>query len=79
MLNIITRNLVENIAYSDNYEFGENVNQTVNNLLSLAIEDLSLKNPYVKLDSCLFQPINETFNGAYIPGGATTVLFKVCA
>ena len=68
MLNIITKNLVENIAYNDNYEFGENINNKVNNLMSLAIQDLSQKNPYIKLDSCLFQPINETFNGAYIPG-----------
>lgn len=68
MLNIITRNLVENIAFDDNYEFGENINAKVNNLLSLAIEEMSHVNPYVKIESCVFQPVNETFNGAYIPG-----------
>ena len=68
MQNVITRKLVENIAYNDSLEFSDNINKKVNNLLSLAIDELSKVNPYINLDACGIQPINETFNGAYIPG-----------
>lgn len=68
MVTNITKKWIENIAYTENIEFGEKVGNTVLNLISLAIDDMSQKIPYVNIEDTIVQPINETFNASYIPG-----------
>jgi len=68
MISTITKKLIENIAYSDTSDFNENVESKTYNLVSLAVDDLEKIVPYITLKSCVLQPINETFNSAYIPG-----------
>lgn len=68
MIGIINRKLIENIAYADNTSYGENIEASIFNLVSLALADLETRVPYVRLESCILQPINETFNYSYIPG-----------
>lgn len=68
MINSISKKLIENIAYADNAQFGEEVEKTIFNLISLAVEDLGKTVPYVSVSNCVIQPINETFTSTYLPG-----------
>ena len=60
----ITRSLIESIAQSDYSEFAENTETKVNALVSLAVEDMQASIPFVSIQKCILQPVNETFNGA---------------
>jgi len=58
---------IENIVSNDNLEFTESLQEKVANLLSLAIEELSQRVPFISLENAILQPVNETFNGAFTP------------
>lgn len=58
---------IENIIANNNFEFIETLQGKVANLLSLAIEELSQRVPFISLENTILQPVNETFNGAFTP------------
>lgn len=58
---------IENIIANNNFEFIETLQEKVANLLSLAIEELSQRVPFISLENTILQPVNETFNGAFTP------------
>lgn len=68
MINVISKKLIENIAYADNTEYGEKIEEKIFNLVSLTLEDLEKTVPYVSVKTSILQPINETFNMSYVPG-----------
>jgi len=68
MIGLISKKLIESIAYTENIEYAEKTQNTIFNVVSLALEDLEKRVPYVSLKSCLIQPINETFNMSFTPG-----------
>lgn len=63
----INRELIEGILSEDVSDFIENLSDKVNGLVSLAMNDLASKNPYINFQTAVFQPINETFNSCYSP------------
>lgn len=69
MIGTISRSFVENIAFTDNMTFGEQVEETVFGLVSLALEDMEKNVPYIKVANCIMQPTDENFSKTYIPGG----------
>lgn len=63
----ISKKLIEAIAKSENEQFAEETEKRVAALVSLAVEDLSKTVPFISVQNCLLQPVNETFNGAITP------------
>lgn len=63
----ISKKLIEAIAKSENEQFAEETENKVAALVSLAVEDLSKTVPFISVQSCMLQPVNETFNGAITP------------
>ncbi len=62
---IITRDLIEGIVRTSNAEFLEGTDKKVQSLLSLAIENLSQKIPYINFDNSYLQPMNELLTGGF--------------
>lgn len=73
----ISKQLIEMIANKDNSTFVKNINEKVNELLAISIENLSNKIPYISLENVVLQPINETFNNAFIDGSNYIYLLGV--
>lgn len=67
MKKIFDRKYIESIAKENDSLFSDKLNEVLLNVVSLAIEDLSKKIPFVTLDNCIIQPVNETFSGALTP------------
>ncbi len=63
----ISKQLIESIAEMDNSEFVNDVEEKINSLVYLAVDDMSKSIPYVDVDRCVLQPVNEIFNGAITP------------
>ncbi len=63
----ISKQLIESIAEMDNSEFVNDVEEKINSLVYLAVDDMSKSIPYVDVDKCVLQPVNEIFNGAITP------------
>ena len=63
----ISKNLIEAIASSDYSEFADEMEDKINRFVSSAINDLSRTNPFLSLNNCVLQPLNETFTGAITP------------
>lgn len=61
----LDREIVEKLRESSNLEFAETVNQTVYNLVSAIVEDISKRSPFVKPEMCILQPVNEICTGAF--------------
>jgi len=64
---IFDRRFIENLANSDNTEFAVKMQENVVSVLSLAIENLSSKIPFITLENVIIQPVNEVFNGTVTP------------
>ncbi len=73
----ITKQLIEMIANKDNSQFVKTINDKVNNLFSLAIENLAGKVSYVSLENVTLQPINEIFNNSFVDGSTYIYLLGV--
>lgn len=73
----ISKQLIEMIANKDNSEFVKNINEKVNQLLALSIENLAKKVSYISLDNVVLQPINETFNNAFVDGSYYAYLLGI--
>ncbi len=67
MKKLFDRKYIENILKENDTLFSEKLNESLVNVVSLAIEDLSTKIPFVTLENCIIQPVNETFSGALTP------------
>lgn len=64
MKSLLTRELVESLNSTTNNQFVESINEKVSNLVSNAINDISEKSPFVRVDKCVFLPVNEASTGA---------------
>lgn len=73
----ISKQLIEMIANKDNSQIVKTINEKVNQYLALSIENLSNKVSYITLDNVVFQPINETFNNAFVDGSDYVYLLGV--
>jgi hypothetical protein len=68
MISSITKSLIESVAYADNYDFSDEIENRIFNLISLSIAELEKNLPYVSVSNCIIQPISENFTKTYIPG-----------
>lgn len=57
----LTRDFVESLVDSKNTEFLDNINDLMENLIVAALNDVSSKNAFVRLDRCVFLPVNELY------------------
>lgn len=73
----ITKQLIESLANKDNSNFVRSVNEKVNNVIALAVEHLASKVSYITLDNVVLQPINETFNDAFVDGSNYVYLLGI--
>lgn len=64
----ISKQLIEMIANKNDSEFVRNINEKVNQLLTMSIENLSKKVSYISLDNVVLQPANEIFNNSFVDG-----------
>lgn len=65
MKNQLNRELIEGLKESRNQEFLENVNNFVYDVITNVINDISLKSPFIRLEKCNLQPVNEMILGAF--------------
>ncbi len=65
MKGIFNREFIESLAKTDNTDFSANLQESVLNVVSNSIYELSTKIPFISQDTVIFQPANETFNGAF--------------
>lgn len=65
MKNELNRELIEGLKASSNEQFAENVNNIVYELVSVAMEDISFKSPFIQFDKCNLIPVNEIYLGAF--------------
>lgn len=61
----LNRELIEGLNESNNQQFADNVNNIVYSLVSQAMEEISFKSPFIKLDKCNIIPVNEIYLGAF--------------
>jgi len=73
----VTKQIIEKIAKKDNSEFVRNINDKVNEVMSLAIENLAKKVSYISIDNVVMQPINEVFNNAFVDGSNYVYLLGI--
>lgn len=64
MKNQINRELIEALNESNNPEFLDNINSKVFNIVENAVEDVSMKSPFIKSEKCYLLPVNEVYTGA---------------
>lgn len=60
----LNQNLVETLSQSNNEEFLQHINDVVYNVVSLAIEKISQKTLFVRMDKCVLVPANEVYLGS---------------
>lgn len=65
MKSLLNREIIEGLNESCNGLFAENVTNTVFSLVSQAIEQISIKSPFVQVEKCNIVPANEVFMGAF--------------
>ena len=61
----LNRAVIEGLSESTNKIFAENVNEIVYSLVSQAMEEISIKSPFIKLEKCNLIPVNEIYLGAF--------------
>ncbi len=61
----LNKELIEGLSESANQKFIDSVNELVYNLVSTAVENVSLKSPFVVLDKCVLLSVNEVYTGAF--------------
>ncbi len=64
MKNQLNRELIESLSESGNTKFFDRVNDTVYNLLSRVVADISEMSAFVRADKCTLLPVNEIYLGA---------------
>ena len=67
MKEIFNKSFIESVASSDNTEFAAQMQEKILGLLSIAVEDLSSKVPFITTENVIVQPVNELFNGCVTP------------
>ena len=65
MKNPLDRQLIESLNESNNQEFLENVNSYVYDLMDNVMEEISQKSPFIRMDKCVLQPVNEISTGSF--------------
>ncbi len=64
----VSKDMIINIAEQENKKYIKLTNQLVNNVLALAIEDLSQKISFISIKNAILQPANELVSGGFIDG-----------
>lgn len=62
----ITKELINSIVNQKNTKFVKTVNKRVNEVLSLAVDNLSSQISYINLKNVLLQPVNELVTNAFV-------------
>lgn len=65
MKSALNRGLIESLNESTNKIFAENVNNLVYSIVSQAMEDISIKSPFIQVEKCNLIPVNEIYLGAF--------------
>lgn len=65
MKNQLNKELIEDLNESNNAEFIQNTNNTVLTFVSSVLQDFELKSPFVKVEKCVFQAVNEAYLGTF--------------
>lgn len=61
------RQYIENILKEKDNSFSDSISEMVYNIVSVAVDGLSHKVPFITPENVIIQPINEVFNGAITP------------
>ncbi len=64
MKNQLNRELIESLGESGNTKFLERVNDLISGLISQSVLDISEMSAFVRMDKCVFLPVNEIYTGA---------------
>ena len=73
----ISKELINSIANQNNKKFVNNVNQRVNETLSLAIDSLSSKVSYINKKNVVLQPLNELLNNSFVDNSSCVYFLGV--
>lgn len=74
---ILTRELIESILRSSNLDFVEATEEKVRGLVTMAVEDLSTKVPYVSFNNVILEPVNEALSGGFTDNSKFEYFFGV--
>ena len=61
------RRYIENLVSVKNNDYSDALQEKILNLVASAVEELSSRVPFISIENTIFQPFNETFNGAFTP------------
>ena len=61
----LSRELVESLNDSSKQEYAVKLNDFVARLVTSAIRDIEEKSPFIKLDKCVFTPVDEVYLGSF--------------
>lgn len=75
--NTIHQSLIEGIIESSNDDFVENVKTKVENLMAIAIDDLSQQISYINFDNIILQPANELLTDAMTDNSVFTYFLGI--
>ena len=73
----VSKDMIINIAEQENKKYIKLTNQLVNNVLALAIEDLSQKISFISIKNAILQPANELVSGGFIDGSNFVYLLGI--
>ena len=73
----VSKDMIINIAEQENKKYIKLTNQLVNNILALAIEDLSQKISFISIKNAILQPANELVSGGFIDGSNFVYLLGI--
>ena len=62
----ISKELINSIANQNNKKFIKNVNKKVNEVVALAVDDLSKKVSYINVKNVILQPVNELLTNSFV-------------
>jgi len=61
----LNRELIESLNESNNEKFAETLNETVYGVVSQSLEQICEKSPLVKMEKCVFTPVDEIYLGSF--------------
>lgn len=61
----LNKELIESLNESSKEEFASNINEIVYSLVGTAVEEISQKSPFVRVEKCSLIPVNEVYLGAF--------------
>ncbi len=64
MKNQLNRELIESLSESNNQQFLKQINNTIFNLMSMVVEGVSMRSPFIRAEKCVLLPVNEIYLGA---------------